>query len=339
MTRANKIHIPKRPRGRPTEAANGRYEADVEAFAKAIKEINSRIDFKMSSRGWCYTLEEYGLSKGDFDVAQKIINECRKNGLLPIDFVAEEEARNFNCLEEVDYSTPEEYAAGIVHRVAGQHLYYHGISFWSDKDCYVQMLVEKIDLKTLFEPICETYYIPIATSKGWSSILQRAEMVSRYQFHESEGRKPVLLYCGDHDPAGLNISEFLRKNFFDLWKATGWFPDNLIIDRFGLNYDFIEENNLTWIDNLITGSNQDLGSPKHKDHFAHYVQDYIRQYGKQKCEANAVVIRPDSGRQLCREAINKYVSAEEVDDFETALSELQHDVKALIREEFEAEYG
>ena len=31
-----------------------------------------------------------------------------------------------------------------------RHLYYTPVSFWEDRDLYVQMLVEKIDLKSLF---------------------------------------------------------------------------------------------------------------------------------------------------------------------------------------------
>lgn len=33
---------------------------------------------------------------------------------------------------------------------------------------------------------------------------------------EAKGKECVLLYCGDHDPGGLHISEFLRSNFEDL---------------------------------------------------------------------------------------------------------------------------
>jgi len=43
---------------------------------------------KYSSKGWCYLLEGLRkIDKGDFDACQKAINNCRKIGLLPIDFV------------------------------------------------------------------------------------------------------------------------------------------------------------------------------------------------------------------------------------------------------------
>ena len=188
-------------------------------------------------------------------------------------------------------------------------LQYYPKPFWDDQPCYIQMLVEKIDLRSLFEPICEKYNIPIATAKGWASIRQRKEIVSRYQEYERQSKTPVLLYCGDLDPSGKLISDNIKSNLDSLCRATGWRPTNLVIDRFGLNKDFVDENELTWIDNLETGSGKNLSYPKHRDHFKPYVQDYIKEIGIRKCEANTLVVAPEMGRQLCQSAIDEYISA------------------------------
>jgi hypothetical protein len=74
--------------------------------------------------------------------------------------------------------------------------------------------------------------VPIANSKGWADISQRADMMRRFAEWERKGKTPVLLYCGDHDPAGLAIKNHLRTNLRDLSKAVGWSPDNLIVDRY-----------------------------------------------------------------------------------------------------------
>jgi len=39
------------------------------------------------------------------------------------------------------------------------------------------------------------------------------------------------------------------------------------------------------------------------------VQDYIEQFGIRKCEANALVVVPAVGRELCRDAILEFVPA------------------------------
>ncbi|MBA7710635.1 hypothetical protein ES703_119580 [subsurface metagenome] len=184
------------------------------------------------------------------------------------------------------------------------------------------MVVEKIDIKTLFEPVCQIFHIPIATSKGWSSKLQRGEYARRFKMAEGMGLECVLLYCGDHDPDGLRISDALRSNLDDLvdirWSdgVTGYDPIDLNIDRFGLNFDFIEANNLTWIDNLITGAKQScpicgkpksLADPHHPNYHLPYVQDYLRDIGERKCEANALVVIPEQARELVRGAIEHYL--------------------------------
>ena len=141
----------------------------------------------------------------------------------------------------------------------------------------------------------------------------------RFKEHEQAGRRPILLTCGDHDPVGLNICDLYLAHFEELAEAVGWSPKNLTIKRFGLNYDFIERHKLTWIDGLLTGSGKDLGDPCHSQHKAGYVQSYIKRYGKRKVEANALVVRPEEGRRLCREAIEQYLSLDAVEHYEARL--------------------
>lgn len=292
-------------------------------FAISLIKLYNQIGFKISSRGWCYQLEGFGLlDKSQFNRVEKLINDCRKNGLLPIDFVAKEESRQFSGIETPNDDTPTSFLKAYLNASLSCEDYYTP-NWWEGEEYYIQMIVEKIDVKTLFSSICKEYHIPIATTKGWSSMLQRAEYSRRFAKAEEKGLKCVLLYCGDHDPDGLRIADFLRSNLFDIQNINwidgekGYDPSNLIIERFGLNYDFIERVGLTWIDNLITGSGKNLASPSHRNHGLQYVQDYLRNYGSRKCEANAIIpiqYQPE-GLKLCREAIEKYVGKNALDRF------------------------
>jgi len=109
----------------------------------------------------------------------------------------------------------------------------------------------------------------------------------------------------------------------DLSDAVEWFPDQLIIERFGLNADFIEGHNLTWIDNLETSSGRPLNNPRHPDHRKPYVQTYLRQFGVRKVEANALVVNPSAGRKLCRDTILRYLDPEAPTQYADKLSEVQ----------------
>lgn len=282
-------------------------------FAINIIKIQNRIGFSMSARGWAYQLEGFRLiNKNDFNRVQNLINECRKIGFLPVDFIMEDSSRAFRGVEKPDIDTPKDWTRRYLEATMQAEDYFTP-NWWHGEEYYIQMLVEKVDLKTLFYPVCHEYHIPIATSKGWSSITQRAVYARRFKEAQELDMKCVLLYCSDFDPDGLRISQFLKSNLYDIanirWqdKTEGYNPRNLIIDRFGLNYDFITENKLTWIDNLITGSKKDLASPSHPNHYQQYVQSYLAKYGERKCEANAIVTRPRAAQKLCRDAIEEYL--------------------------------
>ena len=210
---------------------------------------------------------------------------------------------------------------------------YYTPDWWIGEDYYIQVLVEKIDLKTLFGDVCKDYHIPIANAKGWSSILQRAEYARRFKEAEERGLRCVLIYCGDHDPDGLRISDTIRTNLEQVndvkWSdgELGYDPSNLIIDRIGLNYDFIQQNGYTWIDNLITGSGKNLASPHHPNYKLPYLQNYLREFGERKCEANAIVTTPEKAKDLISGNIIKYLGSDSLNRF------------ALKREAVRDEYG
>jgi len=307
---------------------------DFQEFADYLQDLSEEIGFKVSARGWAYLMEQKRLiNKDAFDKVNNLINKCRRDGYLPIDFVAEESAREFKNVEEPNENgIIKEFGEWLkAARKAPEH---YTPDWWDGEEFYIQMVVEKIDLVTLFRPICEEYHLCIANSKGWGSMLQRAEYARRFSEAEARGLKCVLLYAGDHDPDGLRIAEFMKKNLYDLknieWEdgLTGYDPTDLIIERFGLTYEFIEENNLTWIDNLITGSKKNLASPKHKNFHMPYVQEYLKTIGERKCEANAIVTMPDAARQMVREAIEKYLGPDARHRFEKK--------RQAVRDEFEA---
>lgn len=309
-------------------------------FAELLKRLSKQIGFKVSSRGWCYIMEQHGfINKSQFDKIDDAINDCRRKGLIPVDFVAEEDARMFKGVEPIDGGdqSMEDILEWMCRDLLDASNYFKP-KWWENETYYIQMVVEKIDLVTLFEPVCKKCNIPIANAKGWSSILQRAQYCRRYKEAEDMGLQCVLLYCGDHDPDGGRISDTLRANLEQIseieWSdgEVGWNPANLIIDRFGLNYDYIKKNELTWIDNLITGSGKNLADKNHPNFDLPYVKDYLKNIGERKCEANAIVVTPLSARQLCKEAIEKYLGPDATDRFDKVKEQRTKDYKKVLKE-------
>jgi hypothetical protein len=328
---SHRIVIPaRRKRGGQSAKAKELYGTQRQAFCAGILQIRSTIDFDVSARGWCYLLEEHGLTKGEFNDAQELINDCRKAGLLPINICCADERRSADNEEDLHHDDPAEYAGQLIEGVRSVNGVYTPFSFWDAQDIYVEMVVEKIDLKNLFNPVCKEYYMRLANNVGWGDLNQRAELMKRFQYWEEQSKRCVLLYCGDHDPGGLHISDFIRTNMEEISSPVGWRPDNLIIDRFGLNYDFIIEQGLSWIENLETSSGKRLNDPNHPDHKTPYVQTYLKRFGARKVEANALVIRPQAARDLCRAAINQYVPETAPADYRAALKPKRDELLQIV---------
>jgi hypothetical protein len=326
------LELPRRRRGRQTSESEAEYQARRTAFCRLIRQIRSTMDFDVGSRGWCYILEQHGLTKGDFDAAQALVTDCRKTGDLPLDICAEDDSRGTIGLQDLDERDVNDEAQSLVEYVRDRaHRMYTPFGFWDDLDVYVEVGVEKLDLRNLFEPVCEEFFVPITNFKGWSDLNSRAAMMRRFAEQERAGRQCVLLLCGDHDPGGLAITGTMRKNLDDLAAAVDWSPHNLVTTRFGLNADFIDRLGLTWIDNLETSSGQRLDDPRHPDHEKAYVRDYIRRYGARKCEANALVVAPDTGRDLCRRAILEHVPAEATEAYHARLAIEREQLQAAIQ--------
>jgi hypothetical protein len=310
------VRIPENPgRGRPSKA----YRRALEQFAEDLRRVNDRTGFDMSARGWAYALENAGvITKNQFDYAERTVNKCREKGYLPLDFTAQDDARAFKHTPTGPAPSADEYLKTNLEAILDGY----GIdpSFWEPEEYFIQVLVEKVDLREVFAPVCAEYNIPIATSKGWSSMNQRGYLAGRFYKWAKRGKRPVLLYCGDFDPVGKLISDRLRENLADLEDAqipipgtneyvVEWTPDTngLIIDRFGLNREFIDAHDLSWIENLETSGGKDLADPSHDHHGHDHVQEWLDTHGARKVEANALVTDPAAGRRLFRDTVEKYL--------------------------------
>jgi len=288
------------------------YRARLRDFAKEIRAIDARRTkrIKYSSRGWCYLLEGLGLiDKGEFSKAQKAINDCRKLGLLPINFVAADQdlTRRFAGIHEA--AEPADRIKTLKKDIEEmlENLPSYTTDYWQDEAFYLMMCVEKGDIRNLFKPTCDEYHIPIVSSKGWYPILLRAHIAILSMKAEKRGLKPVLLLFYDHDPAGIKITETFRKGLDDISGGTGWKSLNLEIYRFGLNAHDVDKYGLMWIENLKTGSGRES-----KD------WGYIDRHGRRKCESNALFKNDEtlkSGEIICRDAIEKYYGKDALERF------------------------
>lgn len=147
----------------------------------------TELNGSIGKRSWCYYLESEGVvDKGEFDYVANLIDEARREGYLPLTFLADDDACEFST--ELRHGHPgdpieeaKEQAKMAVHRLrgAGRGYYIEDSALWHHyAETHPWMLVEKIDLKTeVFGPVCEEYGIPIANARGQVNITTRGGFV------------------------------------------------------------------------------------------------------------------------------------------------------------------
>lgn len=322
------IYFPERngKKGRYTNEEKRESEINKQRLVTVLLKLDKKIDYKLSARGWCYITEQLGyIHKGQFDTIVKIMKECREDGTLPLDFTARDISRSFDFVEPFikRTKTPKKFLLNYLKRFKEIAKWKDDYAFWENQPYYFMMVVEKIDLKTIFSPICKKYHIPIANAKGWSSKNLRFFLTKKFKFAEQLDKIPILLYYGDFDPYGVKISDLLSKHISQIMDITGLLLDKAEIIRVGLNYDFIQRHNLTWIDNLISGSGK-LPNYNNAE-----VQAWINKYGERKVEANAVIIAPQPAINELENIILDYLGKDCLYKYEEKLAKEHYKVEEI----------
>ena len=83
---------------------------------------------------------------------------------------------------------------------------YRPTSFWKHQEYFPVIWTEKLELLKLFRP-----EIPEAVrrfaGKGQADVNSRADLLNECHSAYLEDLRPVILYCGDHDPMGVKMSD------------------------------------------------------------------------------------------------------------------------------------
>ncbi len=285
-------------------------------LAEAIEEMSNDTGYKFGPRGWAYYAEGLGLiTKGEFARFEKLLTDMRKAGELDPDVIEADVSRIATVVYdyEAEPDTPEEHAQYAVDQIQeqleGWANNFHETGYWYGLDYYVEMIVEKKDLLQIFQKPADLNKVRITNGKGDTDIHSRLAILKRFRDHSYEGRRPILLAIGDHDPKGLDIVTGLKRTLMSCINLKGldWDDPDFDVVNIGLTADQIEDMGLMKINNLETGGGKDLANPAHPDHYKRYVQDYIEDHGVWKVEANALVSNPDGAIQLFEDALSQFI--------------------------------
>lgn len=157
----------------------------------------------------------------------ELINNARMCGLIDWDSVVD---RTRPLWGKEHFDSPDEMVRDAATK-------YHR-NMWADQKCYVEVWIEKDALLSVVESVCEDFDVPYMACRGYGS-QSSVWRAGHYRIKPmmDAGRDVTILYLGDHDPSGLNMTEDLRKRL-------GMFAEQPVnIQRIAMNMDQIEKYN------------------------------------------------------------------------------------------------
>lgn len=176
---------------------------------KKLVEIN-RIIFKYKAQGYQLTLRQLyyqlviaGVIKNERREYQNLIYLVNRGRLAGrIDWMAiTDRGRLINGQDH--YTSPKQALESLAHS--------YSIDKWKTQDNYVEVWFEKDALSDIVGEIARDLDINYLSGKGYFSTSALFEASLRFKAQIKAGRKPHILYIGDHSPSGLDMANACKS--------------------------------------------------------------------------------------------------------------------------------
>ncbi|MDR2754850.1 MAG: hypothetical protein LBC20_04010 [Planctomycetaceae bacterium] len=143
------------------------------------------------------------------------------------------------------------------------------VDYWQNQEKRVEVWIEKDALLGVIEETCNNWDCSYFSCRGYPSISELHETALRIKRFKEYGQGFTILYCGDHDPSGLDMGDYITRSLQE-------FNAEFEFKRIALSIQQIEQYNLP--PNTIKES--DTRS-----------SDYQKHYGNQCWELDALLPR------------------------------------------------
>ena len=234
-----------------------------------------------------------------YDNLGALINNARLAGLLDWDVLVD---RGRIVERNNHFADPADFLERTHH--------WFDLDLWQGQKNYVEVMVEKQALEGVIQPVCEKYDVPFSANKGYTSASSLYRTAQRYRAALAARKKLFVVYLGDHDPSGLDMTR-------DVGDRLGLFTGLRInVDRIALNMDQIEELQPPENPAKMTDSR---------------AAAYVEQFGDSSWELDAV--EPAALATMVRKAIEKRLN---MDAFNARKKDRRRGRKAI--ENFADEY-
>jgi len=183
--------------------------------------------YRLSLRQLYYQLVARGLIENSLRSYKRIgsiVSDARLAGLLDWDMI---EDRNREAMTNPHWNTPAE----ILESAAQQFR----VDLWREQPYHVEVMVEKDALSGILWPVCQELDVRFTANKGYSSSSAMYEAGRRMARASCSGKKLMVLYLGDHDPSGIDMTRDIRERLEQFAHY-----ERIELERLALNYDQVE---------------------------------------------------------------------------------------------------
>lgn len=234
----------------------------IEAAGEVVEEYTA-MDYKITVRQLYYQLVARDIvpnSQKSYKRLVSLIGDARMAGMISWEAL-EDRTRNVKGLQHWDH--PQQVLR------AARHSYRR--DKWEGQPYMVEVWVEKEALASVVARTCQRLDVDYLSCRGYMSLSEMWAASQRFVEAIENGRQPVIIHLGDHDPSGIDMT---RDIFDRLDLFVGYHISNETeVKRVALNMDQVEAygpppNPAKITDSRATG--------------------YIKQFGKASWELDAL---------------------------------------------------
>ena len=106
-------------------------------------------------------------------------------------------------------------------------------NLWETQEHYLEVWVEKDALIAVVESAASRWNVPCFSCRGYTSQTAMHDAAMRFIGKAEQGKNCVLVYLGDHDPSGLDMTR-------DIYERLAGFGATVAVNRIALNRDQID---------------------------------------------------------------------------------------------------
>lgn len=178
------------------------------------------------------------------------------------------------------------------------------VDTWEGQPNHVEVMVEKQALEGVLLPVCRDLDIPFTANKGYSSSSALYEAGKRLEAAALEGKDLHVIYLGDHDPSGIDMTRDIDDRLSMFSRST------VTVHRVALNMEQVRRYNPPENPAKLTDSRS---------------SSYVQRFGRSSWELDA--LEPATLANLVRDAVmdlcDEDMLAERVERQDTWKAELR----------------